>query len=221
MAKGTRIEFSAPYALFSRPELSVERYSYDVPTPSALRGAIEAVFWHPGMRYVIDRIHVLNPIERTSVRRNELGSKASANVMKTAIGKGRPLPSVVRSDVVQQRANVMLTNVRYVVDFHFDLTPAAAPTDTPAKFISMLNRRIQKGQCFSQPYLGTRECSADFRPVPMDEEPQGFYAGTGERDLGLMLYDLDYSDPANIQPMFFHAVMRDGVVDVAGSEVFR
>lgn len=220
MAYGFRVEVWGDYALFTRPELSVERMSYDVMTPSAARGLLESIYWHPGMRYTIDRIHVLNPIRFTNVRRNEVKSKALASTMRSAITNGGELPCINTKEDIQQRASLVLTDVRYVIEAHFDLTDEANPEDNPGKFRDIIRRRLERGQCYSMPYFGTREFPANFKAFSEDE-PVGCYAGTGDRDLGLMLFDMDYSDTKNITPMFFRAVMRDGVVDVAGSEVFR
>lgn len=221
MAYGTAIEVWGDFALFSRPELKVERMSYDVITPSAARGLIESVYWHPGMRFMIDTIHVLNPISFTSVRRNEVRSKALASAVRSYASGTGDLPYIDRSADIQQRASVVLTNVRYVVEFHFDITAEAGPKDNSGKFCDILRRRLTKGQYYSQPYFGTREFPAHFRLYDGEMPPRGAYSDAGERDLGLMLYDMDYSDPENITPMFFRAKMRDGVIDVAGSEVFR
>ena len=194
MAYGICVEVWGDRALFTRPELSVERVSYDAMTPSAARGLLESIYWHPGMRYTIDRIHVLNPIRFTNVRRNEVKSKALASTMRTAATGGGKLPYINTKDDIQQRASLILIDVRYVIEAHFDLTDKATPDDNAGKFKDIIRRRLERGQCYS------------------DE---------GERDLGFMLYDMDYRDPKNITPMFFRAVMRNGVIDVAGSEVFR
>lgn len=221
MAYGFKIEVSGDRALFTRPELSVERMSYDVMTPSAARGLIESVYWHPGLRYVVDRIHVLNPIRFTSVRRNEVKSKALASSLRSAASGRGPLPYInTKSDIVQ-RASVILTDVRYIIEAHFEMTDQATASDNPGKFCDILRRRLLKGQCYSQPYLGTREFACAFKTYDGPDDPIGYYSGSGERDLGLMLYDMDYSNPQDITPMFFRAVMRDGVIDVAGSEVYR
>lgn len=221
MGFGIQVEVWGDRALFTRPELSVERVTYDFITPSAARGLIESIYWHPGLRYSIDRIHVLNPVRFTNVRRNEVKSKALASSMKSAIVNGGNLPYINTKDDIQQRSSLILTDVRYLIEAHFDLTNRATPADNPGKFKDIIRRRLERGQCYSQPYFGTREFSANFKAYDNTEPPKGFYAGTGERDFGLMLYDMDYSDTRNITPMFFRAIMRDGVVDVAGSEVFR
>ncbi len=227
MAYGFRVRAWGDMALFTRPELKVERYSYDVITPSAARGLLESVYWHPGMRYVIDRIHVLNPIEFTSVRRNEVISKASANSLrlpaegkKAAESKKDPLHIYTSEDIVQ-RASVILTNVCYVIEAHFEMTEDANATDNPGKFCDILRRRLSRGQCYSQPYFGCREFAANVESYEGQWPPQGAYSDVEERDFGFMLYDMDYSDPNDYKPMFFKAVMRNGIIDVASSEVYR
>lgn len=228
MAFGFKLEVWGDFALFTRPEMSVERVTYDVITPSAARGLVESIYWHPGMRIVIDKIHVLNPIAFTSVRRNEVSDKASASSMKTALASSLKsgkvdLPYIDRSSNIMQRASLILTDVRYVIEFHFEMTEKAAPSDNPAKFFEIMRRRISRGQCYSQPYFGCREFPANFRAWPDDTPIRGYYSDfePGVRDLGFMLYDMDYSNPKDIVPMFFRASMVDGVIDVAGSEVYR
>ena len=221
MAFGVRVEAWGERALFTRPELSVERVSYDVITPSAARGILEAVYWHPGMRYVIDRIHVLNPIAFSSVRRNEVATKALASSIKAAaVGTG-PLPHTYTGEDIQQRASLILLDVRYVIEAHFEMTEKANESDNPGKFCDILRRRLDKGQCYSQPYFGCREFAANVAPYEGEWPPRGAYEDVAERDFGLMLYDVDYSNPVDYVPMFFRAVMRNGVIDVAGSEVYR
>lgn len=221
MAYGFKVEVWGERALFTRPELSVERMSYDCITPSAARGLIESIYWHPGIRYSVDRIHVLNPIRFTNVRRNEVKSKANNSAMRSAVTSGKGLPHINRRLDIQQRASLILVNVHYVIEAHFELTDKVAPGDNPGKFKDIIRRRLEKGQCYSAPYFGTREFPAFFKAYKDDYPPRGFYSDEESRDLGLMLYDMDYSDPENIEPMFFRATMRHGVVDVAGSEVYR
>lgn len=221
MAYGIQVEVWGDRALFTRPELSVERVTYDVITPSAARGLLESIYWHPGLRYTIDRIHVLNPIRFTNVRRNEVKSKALASSIKSYMVNGGETPSINTKEDIQQRASLILTDVRYVLEAHFELTDRAKPEDNPGKFKDIIRRRLERGQCYSMPYFGTREFPAHFRAYEGSQPPSGFYQGKGKRDFGLMLYDMDYSDTRNITPMFFRAVMRDGVIDVSGSEVFR
>jgi len=148
------------YASFSRPELKVERVSYDVPTPSAARGMIEAVYFHPGLRWMIDRIYVLNSIQFTNVRRNELKSKTSCTSAYSSMIGNRKDMGVLASQDIQQRAAIMLKDVHYVIEAHFVITENANQSDNPGKFQEIIKRRLRKGQCFSQPYLGTRECTA-------------------------------------------------------------
>lgn len=206
------LEVWGDYACFSRPEMKVERVSYDVMTPSAARGLIEAIFWHPGLRWVIERIQVCAPIRFTNIRRNEVKDVISARTVKTAMEQGRGELYLATPNSIQQRAAMVLKDVRYVIDAHFELTDKAAPSDNAGKFQEMTRRRIEKGQFYHQPCFGVREFPAHFqmcaeRPTCPDELK-------GERDLGWMLLDMDYSDPANIRPKFFRAVMRDGVIEV-------
>ena len=212
-----RMEVWGEYAAFNRPEMKVERVSYDCPTPSAARGMIEAVYYHPGLKWIIDRIYVLNPIQFTNVRRNEVKSKGLASGAYAAMtGKARELYIVTAQDI-QQRAAMMLKDVHYVIEAHFEMTDRANPTDNPGKFQDIIKRRLRKGQCFTQPCLGTRECTAHFRLWEGNEIP----TIQETRDLGFMLFDMDYSDPNNIQPMFFRAEMENGVIDLTDCEVFR
>lgn len=220
MAFGFSIEAWGDRALFTRPELSVERVTYDVITPSAARGLIESVYWHPGMRYVIDRIHVINPIEFSSVRRNEVKVKASLPEVRAAVLGMGGLPYIGSQDNIDQRASIILTDVRYVIDAHFVMTDKAKPGDNPGKFCDILKRRLRKGQCYSQPYFGCREFAANVSLLE-GKIPLGTYDDAPEHDFGIMLYDMDYSNPKDITPMFYRAVMRNGVIDVAGSEVYR
>ena len=206
------LEVWGDYACFSRPEMKVERVSYDVITPSAARGLIEAVFWHPGLRWVVDRIQVCSPIRFTNIRRNEVKDVISGRNVKAVMEKGEGELFLATPESIQQRAALVLKDVRYIIDAHFELTKKAAPGDNAGKFQEMTRRRIEKGQFYHQPCFGTREFPAHFqmctqRSACPDELK-------GERDLGWMLLDMDYSDPADIRPRFFRAVMRDGVVDV-------
>lgn len=222
MAFGIAIETWGERALFTRPELSVERMSYDVITPSAARGLIESVYWHPGIRYSIDRIHVLNPIQFTSVRRNEVKAKADIRAMaRAAEDESTPLPHLNTKEEIQQRASLVLVNVHYVIEAHFDLTDDASAQDNTGKYKGILMRRLKKGQCYSMPYFGTREFPAHFKQYEGDLPPKGFYESEAEHDLGLMLYDMDYENKENIVPMFYRAIMKNGTIDVRQSEVLR
>ena len=207
-----RLEVWSDYALFTRPEMKVKRVSYDVMTPSAARGLVEAVYWHPGLKWTIDRIHVCAPIRFTNLRRNEVKSTVSARSARTVMERGKGELYLCTSEDIQQRAALLLRDVRYVIEAHFDLTAQAAPGDNPGKFQDIVKRRIKKGQFYHQPCFGCREFPAQFKwcealpPCPEELE--------GERDLGWMLYDMDYTDPEDIRPLFFRAVLRDGVLNV-------
>ena len=205
------VEVWGDYACFSRPELKTERVSYDVMTPSAARGLLDAIYWHPGMRWVVDRIHVCAPIRFTNIRRNEVKDIISARNAKAAMESGVEI-YLATSESIQQRAAMVLRDVRYVIDAHFEMTARATPTDNPGKFQDIMRRRVEKGQFYHQPCLGVREFPAQFKPCgelpPCPEEL------VGEKDLGWMLLDLDYSDRENITPRFFRAVLRDGVLEV-------
>lgn len=221
--KGFCLEVSGPYACFTRPEMKVERVSYDVITPSAARAIFDAILWKPAIFWKIKRIEVLSPIRWISVRRNEVASVASSRKKQIFIEDDR-----------QQRAGLFLRDVKYRLFAEFDFIPPEKrhtvfnPTpshlvdkeeqestrqdETPAKYAAMFERRAKKGQCFNQPYLGCREFSADFRLVDPEKEPANPISEA--RDLGWMLYDMDFSDPTDIKPLFFRPQLRKGVVIV-------
>lgn len=205
------VEVWGDYACFSRPELKTERVSYDVMTPSAARGLLDAIYWHPGMRWVVDRIHVCAPIRFTNIRRNEVKDIISARNAKAAMESGEEI-YLATSESIQQRAAMVLRDVRYVIDAHFEMTARATPTDNPGKFQDIMRRRVEKGQFYHQPCFGVREFPAQFKPC--EELPPCPKELAGEKDLGWMLLDLDYSDRENITPRFFRAVLRDGVLEV-------
>lgn len=220
MAKGVRVKVWGDYALFSRPEMKVERCSYDVMTPSAARGILEAVYWHPGMRWIIDKIYVNKPIQFTSVRRNEVKSKVSANnVLPVYNGSPKRLYLSSKAEIVQ-RSSILLRNVEYVIEAHFEMTDKANISDNSGKFKDIIIRRLRKGECFHTPYFGCREFPVRFC-LCEEEEIHTAYSDEDERDLGFMLYDMDYSNPENIQPMFFRAIMKKGVIDLKDCEVIR
>jgi CRISPR-associated protein Cas5d len=233
------LEVWGDYACFTRPEMKVERVSYDVPTPSAVRAVFEAIFWKPAIRWHATRIEALNPIKWISIRRNEVGSVMSPRSDGLFIEDNR-----------QQRAGLFLRDVRYRLFASLEYIPVeqrkqmkfqAVPEalcdseeidfqneekkmfengddryrqgETPGKYLAMFERRARKGQCFNQPYLGCREFSCNFRFVENPEsEPAKPIDET--RDLGFMLYDLDFTDPDNPQPMFFRAEIKNGVIEV-------
>ena len=233
--KGFCIEVSGRFACFTRPEMKVERVSYDVITPSAARAIYDAIFWKPAIRWKIKRIDVLNPIRWASFRRNEVASVASSKS-----------PGIFIEDDRQQRAGLFLRDVRYRLYAEFEFIPVEKrPKTKPsqpernkdseedflnpqdeneAKYAAIFDRRIRKGQCFMHPYLGCREFSCDeIRLVeePEREEKQPIHE---TRDLGFMLYDLDFSDPQNIKPMFYRPKMTEGVIlvpDIESEEVYR
>eukprot|EP01037_Dinobryon_pediforme_P030508 gene30508-34619_t len=169
MPYGIRLKVSGPRACFTRPEMKVERVSYDVMTPSAARGILEAIHWKPAIVWRIDAIHVLKPIRFQSIRRNEVGHKAPAGKIKTAMNRGslEGLQLLVDEDR-QQRAATVLVDVAYVIEAHFELTTKAGPDDTEGKHLDIFNRRAQRGQCFHQPCLGTREFDARFELLAPD-----------------------------------------------------
>lgn len=207
-----QVEVWGEYACFSRPELKVERVSYDVMTPSAARGLLESIYWHPGMKWVIDRIYVCTPIRFTNIRRNEVKDTISARKVKQVMEKGKGALYLSTPESIQQRAAMVLKDVRYVIEAHFDMTEKAAAGDNAGKFQDIIKRRLERGQCYSMPYLGTREFPAHFRRCaglpPCPDELRG------SRDLGWMLLDMDYSDVQNITPKFFRAQLEDGVLTV-------
>jgi len=218
MAFGIKVKLWGDYALFTRPEMKVERVSYDVITPSAARGIIEAIYWKPAIKWIIDKIYVCSPIDFTNIRRNELKSKLLASNAKSAMnGLQEPL-FIDTSEDIQQRASLLLKNVQYVIEAHFEMTDAAGESDTAEKHYNIALRRLRKGQCYHCPSFGCREFPAKFE---LYEEEAVITAYNGEKDLGYMLFDMNYSDLDDIRPMFFRAVMRDGVIDLTESEVVQ
>ncbi len=217
MTFGVRLHVWGERACFTRQEFKVERVSYDVMTPSAARGILEAIHWKPAIVWTIDRIHVLKPINFQSIRRNEVAAKISernaATAMRSSSIAGLTL-AVDDSENRQQRASMLLVEVAYVIEAHFDLTDKAAADDTTAKHISMFNRRADNGQCFHQPCLGTREFPANFRLLPKGEPTpsSGLIGDDRNRDLGWMLYDINFADGRTSR--FFRARLTDGVLDV-------
>lgn len=214
MGYGITIRVQGDYALFTRPEMKVERVSYDVITPSAARGIIEAVYWKPAIKWVIDKIHVLREIQYTNIRRNEVSDKASVdNALQVMKGANKPL-YIAATEARQQRAAMVLKDVDYVIEAHFEKVEKEwGERDTEEGHYNIVLRRLRNGQRFHAPCLGTREFPAR---VTLIEDKGDIPKSplTGKRDLGYMLYDLDFSNPRDIQPMFYHVVMQDGVIDV-------
>lgn len=215
------LEVWGPMACFTRPELKVERVSYDVITPSAARAIFEAIFWKPAIHWQVTKIEVLNPIKWTNIRRNEVGAVASNKKKQIFIEEER-----------QQKNSLLLQDVRYRIWAKLEFIPQWKRNETknarideeeadllrkdenPGKYNAMFERRASKGQCFNQPYLGTREFSSSFRLVkPEQEELMSPIAES--RDLGIMLYDMDFQgNPEKPEAMFFRARMEQGVIIV-------
>lgn len=208
-----RLHIWGARACFTRPEMKVERVSYDVITPSAARGILEAIHWKPAIRWHVDRIHVLRPVRFQSVRRNEVGAKASAANAASAMKRGTTDGlGIAVDDNRQQRAALVLVDVAYVIEAHFTMTDRAGPEDSPAKHIAMFNRRARQGQCFHRPCLGTREFPAEFALV---EEGAALPHSTLDRpdvDFGWMLHDIDFA--RGNESRFFRAQMQGGVIEV-------
>jgi CRISPR-associated protein Cas5d len=214
MAFGVKLFIQGERALFTRPEMKVERVSYDVITPSAARGILEAIHWKPAIRWVVDSIQVLKPIRFESIRRNEVGGKLSAASVGKAIKAGctDALVSYIE-DVRQQRATTLLRDVAYLIGAHFELTDKAGAEDNIGKHLDIFNRRARKGQCFQAPCMGTREFPASFELLEEGREPPIPHESLrGERDLGWMLHDIDFAN--DMTPHFFRAQMIDGLIAV-------
>jgi len=225
---GVRLEVWGEFAAFNRPEMKVERVSYDVMTPSAARGLLEAIYWKPEMRWVVDEIRVLAPIRFTQVRRNEIettipvkGATGVAQAMRT----GRGFLGLEVQSARQQRAAMVLRDVRYGIAAHVEILERGPEPSPEAKHLEMFKRRAARGQYFHQPYLGVREFPAHFRLVEDLAAPPDELAG--EKDLGFMLHDIQYRESPvgtvvethrgrrmEATPRFFHAVMVDGVLPV-------
>lgn len=208
------IEVWGDYACFTRPEFKVERVSYDVITPSAARNIFQAIFWKPAIQWEITRIEVVNPIRWFSIRRNEVG----------AIGGGKETATpLIATEKRQQKNTIMLRDVKYRLYARMRYIPprlrdgkqsrVGGLDENPKKYQEMFERRASKGQFFTAPYLGTRECSAYYRLIKV-EDKGGIDLLQESKDLGFMLYDMDFTDPKNIRPMFYRAKMKDGVIEV-------
>lgn len=204
MSYGIKLRVWGDYALFTRPEMKVERVSYDVITPSAARGILEAIYWKPAICWVIDRIHVLKPVRFENIRRNEVGKRSSIDGSVMA-GKKDACIYVDHPKTRQQRASMVLRNVEYVIEAHFEFT--SKEDNNEGKHMDMFKRRAVKGQCFHRPYFGCREFPVNFEWC--DFAPESSLAG--KRDLGFMLHDIDFEN--EMIPRFFRAVMQDGIID--------
>ena len=215
LSYGINLHIWGEYACFTRPEMKVERVSYDVITPSAARGILEAIHWKPAIRWQVDRIHVLKPIRFESIRRNEVGSKIGMRNIKKAMKAASTQDLYTVSDEDrQQRAATVLRDVAYVIEAHFEMMPQAGEQDNIAKHLDQFKRRARKGQCFHQPCMGTREFPAHFALLAEgDAWPSSGLSETEKnRDLGWMLHDIDFD--AGNTPRFFRAELRDGTVAV-------
>ena len=212
MTTGIQVKVWGDYALFSRPEFSTERATYEVMTPSAARGIVEAIHWKPAIRWVIDRIRVLKPIRFDTIRRNEVAGKASYGNARQAARGERPPPYLVADEDRQQRAALVLRDVAYVIEAHFEMTAKAGAGDNPGKHAEMARRRIENGQCAYQPSLGTREFTCFFAPPEAAELAHVDPSLAVRRELGPMLHDIDFE--AGMTPRFFPAVLDHGVLTV-------
>lgn len=211
------LHVSGLFACFTRPEMKVERVSYDVMTPSSARSVFEAVLWKPAIRWRVHRIEVLKPIRWINLRRNEVSAVVSARDVQQAKTADVGTLGIYIEDERQQRAGYFLRDVAYRI--HADLTLAPGCTEPLMKYTEMFTRRAIKGQCVNQPYLGCREFAADFRLVTADTPPVTPIGET--RELGWMLHDLDFTHPSEPQPRFFNAKLDNGVVRVPPFEEAR
>ncbi|HUI91141.1 MAG TPA: type I-C CRISPR-associated protein Cas5c [Chitinivibrionales bacterium] len=210
--KGFCLEVWGEYACFTRPEMKVERVSYDVITPSAARSIFEAILWKPAIIWQVTKIEVLKPIKWISVRRNEVGKVASP----------RNIAGIFIEDERQQRAGLFLKDVAYRIHARFNMTEKAGTEDTEEKFTAMFARRAENGQCFHRPYFGCREFPVNFRLIR-----EGAPLATPiaeDRDLGFMLYDIYHDtskDNSHVHtcteicyPRIYRAQMKSGVIEV-------
>lgn len=209
------LQVEGPFACFTRPEMKVERVSYDVITPSSARSIFEAILWKPAIRWRVHTIEILKPISWINLRRNEVSTVLSTRNVLEAMHAGHgQLSSYIEEDR-QQRAGLLLRNVAYRLHARMELITTEAQKN-PAKYYEMFERRAVKGQCVNQPYFGCREFSASFRLIQKDESVSPRIQEN--RRLGYMLHDLDFSNPNDPQPRFFEAELRDGVLHVPSFE---
>lgn len=219
MSFGIKLHVWGDLALFSRPEMKAERVSYDVITPSAARGILEAIYWKPQIRWIIDRIHVLKPIRFTNIRRNEVSQKIPYRSVTGSMQSGEPI-SLMIEDQRQQRASLLLRDVAYVIEAHFEVLdfrfdrngPPLPAKDCEAKHLDMFNRRARKGQFHHAPVLGCREFPASFELVEGDLPASILSEAERDQSLGFMLYDIDFKN--DMTPIFYRARMTNGIIDV-------
>lgn len=233
MSYGFKIMAEGDYACFTRPEMKVERVSYDVPTPGALEGMLKSVYWKPPIRYCIDKIYVFNPIKFLNIRRNEVKDKASLSKVQKAMKDKSVFPGIlINSDTIKQKSAMILKDVKYGIEFHFELTGLKCDNEenSEEKHYNIILRRLEKGQYFRKPCFGCREFSVNSMKLvdefPIDEISPEL---KGDKDLGFMLYKMNYKDndkPINndwknpvfsdkADPMFYHPHMIDGMIDVS------
>lgn len=229
---GFKIIVTGDYACFTRPEMKVERVSYDVPTPSALEGLMKCIYWKPAIRYVVDKIVVFNPIKFTNIRRNEIKEKIGLQSIKKQMNKGEGSPVLYASEQRTQRAGMVLKDVRYGVEFHFEMTGLRSDQEdeTEAKHYNIVLRRLKNGQFFQQPHLGCREFSVkEIRLVDEFDLSDVSPELEGDNDLGYMLYGLKFEDGGvpvnedwenpkfsdNADAIFYRPHMMNGVIDVS------
>jgi len=206
---GIKLKVWGDYACFTRPEIKVERVSYDVMTPSAARGILEAIYWKPAIDWEIDRIHVMKEPKFDNVRRNEVLGKIPLAPVKNAFQGKEAVLFKNPNDERVQRASLVLRDVEYYIEAHFNMTDKASPDDYVEKHYNVALRRMRKGQCFHHPYFGCREFPVQFDYVEGNIPPSPLI---GKRDLGLMLWDIDFAH--DMTPVFFRAEMNDGIIDV-------
>jgi CRISPR-associated protein Cas5d len=212
------LEVSGDFACFTRPEMKVERVSYDVITPSAARAVFESILWKPAIRWHVRRIEVLRPVRWISVRRNEVASVISARNVAIAMNQGSGQLGLYVEDDRQQRAGLFLRDVAYRLHADLEFLPERAPADSLNKYAEMFARRASKGQCVNQPYLGCREFAARFQLVP-DPAAEPPADASVDGDLGWMLFDLDFGRPEDPRPRFYRAHIDRGVLDLEDVEV--
>lgn len=230
---GFKIVISGERACFTRPEMKVERISYDVPTPGALEGLLKSVYWKPSIRYHIDKIVVFNPISFMNVRRNEVKDKVSLAALKSSMKGGSADPCIYADASRSQRASMLLRDVKYGVEFHFSLTGLRSEEETEGekKHYNIMKRRLEKGQHFRTPCLGCSEFPVKsiqlVEELPLHEISSDILA-MGDVDLGYMLYRMDFSDkgePVNgdwenpkfsdaAEAVYYRPHMKDGIIDV-------
>ena len=206
------LELSGDFACFTRPEMKVERVSYDVMTPSAARACFEAILWKPAIRWHVRKIEVLKPIRWINLRRNEVAGVLSTRKVETSMKSGTGDLGLYIEDERQQRAGLFLRDVAYRVHADMEFRREGDPSGSTMKYQEMFERRASKGQCVNQPYLGCREFAAGFRLIPDTATESEAIDET--RDLGFMLHDLDFSKPNDPQPRFFRAKIENGTVNV-------